>query len=203
MIVSLFDASGVALRPWAEAGYDCVAVDLQSYPRRFVHDRIRYVRSDVLAFDMPRETAFAMAFPPCTHLSIIGAPHWKAKGDGPLTEALSLVAIGWAMMLGTGAPCILENTKGRLPRFWRAPDVFVDPYQFHSLAYDGRDECYSKHTALWLGNGAHAPAASDAPKTWDKGRITRMHGGSFERSVTPGGLARAIYLANRHLVRKP
>ena len=32
IVVSLFDYTGEALRPWAEQGYDCVALDLQHSP---------------------------------------------------------------------------------------------------------------------------------------------------------------------------
>lgn len=197
VVVSLFDRTGVALRPWAEAGYECVAVDLVNDPTRVLHPRITYVQQDVLDYVMPSDVRFVMGWPPCTHLARSGARWWASKGPAALSEGLSLVAACIVQMERANAPWMIENPTGRLPRYWRKPDLHVEPWHFAGWSRRPSIDGYTKKTALWLGNGARAPAPNPiAGQRLDTKRISHAPSSSPRRSITPDGLARAIYVSN-------
>jgi hypothetical protein len=119
------------LKPWAEAGHYCVAVDLaQDQPGE--RDGIVYTKQDVFAWrpDLESEFDYIFAFPPCTDLAASGARWWEQKGIRATIETLELVEaclnicktaqLGWA----------LENPVGRLANLWRKPDVYFDPCDY-------------------------------------------------------------------------
>lgn len=197
-VVSLYDRTGRALMPWAQAGYRCVAVDLTVASARAQHPRIKYLTGDVRSFDMPRFTRFAMAWPPCTHLTNTGARWWAAKGRAALDEALSLVAAALALFHEGGSPWLLENPPGRLSRYWRAPDLYVEPWHFAGWSDDPAADSYTKKTGLWLGGGARPPVPNPVPGLPINTKyIHHAPSCSPRRSVTPQGLARAIYEGNK------
>lgn len=90
-VISLYDYTGEALRPWAEAGYDCYAYDIQhkgstsddmSYEGRITYIHADLYNSDTLLEIIGRhgtEACFMSAFPPCTDLASSGATWWKKK----------------------------------------------------------------------------------------------------------------------------
>lgn len=45
-VISLYDYTGEALRPWAEAGYECFAYDIQHEGQR-TEDGITYIHVDL------------------------------------------------------------------------------------------------------------------------------------------------------------
>lgn len=68
----LYDYSGNAAMPWAEAGVECWCVDIQhSIRRERLDGNIRYVWGDARSFRRPsgRRFVFAASFSPCTHVS--------------------------------------------------------------------------------------------------------------------------------------
>jgi len=81
-----------------------------------------------------------VAHPPCTHLSVSGAPSFKEKvADGRQQAALDFVA----MLLNAPIRKIaLENPVSIISTRIRKPDQIIQPYQF------GHDA--SKKTCLWL-----------------------------------------------------
>ena len=82
-----------------------------------------------------------VAHPPCTHLSVSGARHFKSKRmDGRQQSAVSFF-----MMLARQAsiPMIaIENPVCIISSIWRKPDQVIQPWMF------GHGE--TKATALWL-----------------------------------------------------
>ena len=99
-IVSLFDHSGFALFPWAQAGYECYAYDLQNVneTRDGVHFRcvdLNHVTSLRRIVARHRNRVWLVsAFPPCTDLSASGAPSWARKlAIDPKCQRLSLIHI--------------------------------------------------------------------------------------------------------------
>ena len=95
IVISLYDFTGEALKPWAEAGYTCHAFDIQHDEAGWV-DRfegggsIRFHKADLhdpknlnaihSAFaDKP--VAFGMAFPVCTDMAVSGAAWFKKKAE--------------------------------------------------------------------------------------------------------------------------
>lgn len=81
-----------------------------------------------------------LAFPPCTHLAVSGAPSFKKKReDGRQQEAIEF------FMLFTNLDCpkvAIENPVGIMSTYFRKPDQIINPYQFGHPT--------RKKTCLWL-----------------------------------------------------
>lgn len=199
LVLSLFDRTGNMVRPWAEAGYDCIAVDIQTDGVRVEEvgsGTIRYVEADITEYIPPRaEYQIAFAFPPCTNLAVSGARWFQEKGIDGLSNGLQLVERARRMLEWTGAPWMLENPVSVISSYWREPD-----YTFHPYEYDGftdQDNAYSKKTCLWTSDGFTMPDSAPADEYDD--RIHQL-GPSKERgdirAETPLGFARAVFEAN-------
>lgn len=81
-----------------------------------------------------------IAFPPCTHLSAIGAAQWKAKqADGRQQQALEFVRM---LMDAPIERTAVENPVGRISTAIRRPDQIIQPWMF--------GEPWTKRTCLWL-----------------------------------------------------
>lgn len=76
IVISLCDLTGNMLKPWARAGYECHAYDIQHSIRRDREcDGINYHWCDVRGLTpeaLPRPSII-FAFPPCTNLAVSGA----------------------------------------------------------------------------------------------------------------------------------
>ena len=83
-----------------------------------------------------------IAHPPCTHLAVSGARHFKAKqADGRQQSALDFVS----RLLNANVPRIaLENPISIISSKIRKPDQIIQPWMF------GHGE--TKATCLWLKN---------------------------------------------------
>ena len=152
-VISLYDFTGEALRPWAEAGYQCFAYDIQHKPspmgkmqpsdvNSFVGGgNIFYIHADLYDPETSlkiiarhnNKVTFLSAFPPCTDLAVSGAVWWKKKGEANpdfQTEAASHVER--CSMVGDAFDCsyYIENPIGALSRLWRKPDHKFDPCDF-------------------------------------------------------------------------
>ena len=81
-----------------------------------------------------------IAFPPCTHLCVSGARHFKQKiADGRQQQGIDF------FMLFANADCdkiVIENPIGIMSSKWRKPDQIIQPWQFGNK--------YQKSTCLWL-----------------------------------------------------
>lgn len=81
-----------------------------------------------------------IAFPPCTHLAVSGAAHFKKKiADGRQQQAIDF------FMEFANANCekiAIENPVSIMSTKWRKPDQYVQPYEFGDNA--------RKKTGLWL-----------------------------------------------------
>ena len=130
-------------RPWAEAGFDCVCVDLQHEGMR-TDGRITYVEADIKRYLPPRcDYQIVFAFPPCTDLANSGN-RWKAdKGLDALGDAINTVAACRRICEWSDAPYMLENPVGSLSTYWREPDYACHPWHFGKLE--------QKLTCLWTG----------------------------------------------------
>ena len=114
-VISLYDFTGEALRPWAEAGYQCFAYDIQHKPSPMGElepasvtgfekldshfplngGNIFKIHADLydesvlmkIASRHMNSAKFLSAFPPCTDLSSAGARWWKEKEkENPLFQ---------------------------------------------------------------------------------------------------------------------
>lgn len=83
-----------------------------------------------------------IAFPPCTHLAVSGARHFKEKiADGRQQDGIDF------FMLFANANCekiVIENPVGIMSSKWRKPDQIIQPYMF--------GDPFTKTTCLWLKN---------------------------------------------------
>ena len=181
-ILSLCDRSGAWSRPYQEAGYELIRVDLASGQDVRLLRRIRHPIHGILAA------------PPCDHFAASGARWWAAKGEGPLLDGLAVVdACLRAVAIYRPAWWALENPSGRLrdylgPASWTFhPRDFGDPW--------------TKRTCLWGHFTPPLPLFSERARH----RVaavagSRMHRMSSRqkdrRSETPGGFARAFFEAN-------
>lgn len=98
---------------------------------------------DVLALTErwgPNSWDLMIAHPPCTHLAVSGAAHFKRKAKEQ-AEALDFVRA----LLDAPIPRIaLENPVSVISTKIRKPEQIIQPYQFGHLA--------RKTTCLWLKN---------------------------------------------------
>lgn len=194
--LSLFDRSGVMVRPWAEAGWPCVCVDLQ-HDGVTTQDGITFVGADAKAW-RPGTYAIAFAFPPCDHLAGSGARWFQDKGLEGLHEALDLVRAAKTVCEGSGCPWMIENPVGTLATYWRQPDFIFNPSEYGGWLPGGGDR-YTKKTCIWTGGGFQLPIKRPVEPT----EGSRMHllPPSAERknlrSKTPEGFARAVFEANK------
>ena len=184
-VLSLYDYTGEALVPWAEAGYSCIAFDIQ-------HDdtvtdvfgsggSIKYVKADLhdqntlnkIAVQFQFEdVVFGMAFPVCTDLAVSGAAHFKSKFERDpefQNKAASYAKMCAQMFNELGVPYFIENPVSVLSTLWRKPDHSFHPYEYGNYIDDDEAEhprwpdyiaakdAYPKKTCLWTGNGFSMP----------------------------------------------
>ncbi|HEY5851955.1 MAG TPA: hypothetical protein VIT62_14470 [Lysobacter sp.] len=205
IVLSLFDYTGNMVRPWADAGYRCIIVDIQHGPvSSIAHPNIETVGGDIRHYLPPRgEYAAVFAFPPCTHLAVSGARWFKGKGLRKLAESIELFAKAAEICEWTGAPYLLENPVSTISSYWRKPDYSFDPCDYADYE-GGEDDRYTKKTCLWTGGGFRMPV----PHRLDPTQGSKMHllPPSSERanlrSATPMGFARAVFEANAKMARQ-
>lgn len=199
VVLSLFDYSGNMVRPWAEAGYECCAVDIKhdgTETEEIGQGSITYVEADITEYLPPRrEYAMVFGFPPCTNMAVSGARWFKDKGLEGLAEGIELVEHARNIAEWSDAPWMIENPVSTLSTYWRKPDYSFHPYEYDE--FTERDEAYSKKTCLWTSDDFEMPSI-DAAEEYDD-RIHKMapsEDRSEKRAETPIGFARAVFQAN-------
>jgi len=187
IVLSLYDYTGEALKPWAEAGYQCYAFDIQhehnieEYHEYDSGGSISYIHMDLwnrsnisklhewFEYD---NVVFGMAFPVCTDLAVSGAAHFKAKAErDPEFQTKASNHARWCADLfdALGCPYFIENPVSVLATKWRKPDYSFHPYEYGNYIHDNEAEhprwpeyiaakdAYPKKTCLWTGNGFTMP----------------------------------------------
>jgi hypothetical protein len=98
-----------------------------------------HIKGDVLDV-INRGWDCMIAFPPCTHLAVSGAKHFKQKiADGRQKEGINF------FMEMVNAPIkfiAVENPIGIMSSIYKKPTQIIHPYYF--------GDSYSKTTCLWL-----------------------------------------------------
>lgn len=186
LVLSLFDLTGNMVKPWADAGYETLCIDMQRDG------------TDILRWIPPRrDYHIVFAFPPCTDLAVSGARWFKDKGLAGLGSAIELVERARDICEWSGAPWMLENPIGTLASYWRKPDHAFHPWEF--AGHEPADN-YTKKTCLWTGGGFVMPEPFpllDAGKPDDRiHKAPPGEGRANFRSATPMGFARAVFEAN-------
>ena len=159
-VISLYDYTGEALRPWAEAGYYCIAYDIQHEDNGFDYKveifdsggSIRYRYADLhnigtldkIYDDMSgKDVTFAMAFPVCTDMAVSGAAHFAKKRErDPLFQRKAANYAIWCAELfqAIGCPYFIENPVSVLSTLWRKPDYKFHPYEYGGYIPDDQAE---------------------------------------------------------------
>ena len=168
IVLSLYDFTGEALRPWAEAGYECYAFDIQ-HPEIGKRDTfegggyIEYVQMDLWNTENIRwiqqtfskdtwrkyrgfkdpDVVFGMAFPVCTDLAVSGAAHFKAKAErDPAFQIKASNHARWCASLfeALDIPYFIENPVSRLSTLWRKPNYSFHPYEYGEYIPDSEAE---------------------------------------------------------------
>ena len=162
IVISLYDYTGEALWPWAEAGYDCYAYDIQ-HKHETIEFRyntehfasggeIHYLHADLHEFSTHQDlffqfngqkVCFAMAFPVCTDLAVSGAAHFakKAEADPLFQERAAQHAIDCADLFDDlGCPYFIENPVSVLATKWRKPDYSFHPYEYGGYIPYGEEQ---------------------------------------------------------------
>lgn len=183
IVLSLFDYTGIMVKPWAEAGYECICVDIQHPAEGRSDGNTSFIRLDLsgrssdwelLAESFAGQEVIIFCFAECTELTLSGAKHWEAKRAA--NPAFQHQAI--QPMLNTeelanklNAPYMIENPRGMLSKLWRKEDYTFDPKDFGGyLPIDDEHptypdiipprDAYSKLTCIWAGNGFKFPVKS-------------------------------------------
>ena len=218
VIWSMFDGSGIMVKPWAEAGHKCYCFNYEdanhgSYePIRVQHENITYVNCWIdEAFE---DFAYSLglgapdiifAFPDCTEFAVSGAKH-NHTGLATLINTKMIIKLA----RDYNAVYMIENPVGKLSTLFRKPDYYFNPYEYGGyMAGDEESfhprmpaqDAYTKKTYLWTGNGFVMPEKRPVPhigKFWGWAYLGGKSPKTKQlRSLTPRGFAQAVYLANR------
>lgn len=118
-------------------GHEAISCDLLPTERPGPHyqcDVLLLLYSPVEHWDL------LIAHPPCTHLAVSGARHFKGKAQ----EQASALQFVWTLLAAPIRHIALENPVSIISSRIRKPDQIIQPWQF------GHEE--SKRTCLWLKN---------------------------------------------------
>tara|TARA_R110000851_G_scaffold265061_1_gene417613 strand:+ start:904 stop:1608 length:705 start_codon:yes stop_codon:yes gene_type:complete len=186
IVISLYDYTGVAVIPWAEAGHDCYCYDIQHNENTQVKTfnsggSISYVKADLYNVEvnvllheehLNEGVVFAMAFPVCTDLAVSGAAWFKAKAERDPEFQLKAVqnAVRCSQMFKSwDVPFYIENPISVLSTQWRKPDYMFHPYEYGGYIKAGKEphplypdyiaasDAYSKKTCLWTNSKFKMP----------------------------------------------
>lgn len=202
LILSLYDLTGNMTKPWVDAGYTAVLVDMQHPAGVTQEGSVIKIGADIRngwipPRDMIDRIAFVAAFPPCDHLAVSGARWFRGKGLRKLALSIDLFATAAELCEWIGAPYMIENPVSTISTYWRKPDATFHPHHFTLLE---RDDNYSKQTCLWIGGGCVMPdSCRDFTLCAPDDRIHKAAPGPDRanyRSATPMGFARAVFNAN-------
>ena len=187
IVISLYDFTGEAVRPWALAGYECHIYDIQhpygphkqrvgskggsiTTHRKDLHRTETF--EGLLREYEGKPVVFGMGFPVCTDMAVSGAAHFKRKAEA--NPSFQIDAVGYAVDCGDffealGVPYFIENPVSVLATQWRKPDYNFHPYQYgeylddHEAVhprwpdYIADRDAYTKKTCLWTGGGFVMP----------------------------------------------
>ena len=183
-VISLFDLTGEAVKPWADAGYHTFIFDMQHTEESIQqattgHLYIRKVGGDASTWAEPiarimevYDVVMLYSFAPCTDLAISGN-RWRvakaAANPNYIADAMTLVYIARDIAEAYQVPYMIENPVGLVSSEWKKPDYIFQPYQMGGYLPEddvspfpnvipARD-AYTKKTCLWTGNGFVMPEA--------------------------------------------
>jgi hypothetical protein len=172
-ILSLCDGTGAWSKPYRDAGYEIIAIDLPS---------------DVRLMKVPTQKIHGiLAAPPCTVFALSGVSWHRTKGE--MLHGLGIVS-ACLRIITACAPSwwALENPVGTLVHYLGPPVDYFDPCDY--------GDPYTKRTALW---GKFTMPTKDRVIPTE-GSKTHFYGPTkdraIKRSITPTGFANAFANVN-------
>lgn len=209
------------LRPWAEYGYTCWALDLDNKGKPPEQHKsggiIHFIEADLLqdrwiSWCEQKRSLILFGFPPCTDMAVSGAGHFLNKAIQNINfdeEAAHLARTVEFIGNVCGCPWFAENPVSTLATLWRKPDVIWEPYEYGGYLpypdvhprwpeYIPPYDNYPKKTCLWTGNGYVLPPKIPMPVVEGYStQHTKLGGKSKKtkqiRSETPRGFALANF----------
>ena len=226
IVISLYDYTGEALKPWAKNGYECYAFDIQHtsnamewfYDDDGVLGSINYRHADLHDYDTHRKifkefnhkrVVFGMAFPVCTEFKRKEEAN-PGFQDEAVQHAIDCEHLFWHF----DCPYFIENPVSVLATKWRKPDYSFHPYEYGEYIPDDEAEhprwpdyiapkdAYTKKTCLWTSESFRMPHRLPTCKPNGYSAQHLKLGGKSKRtkdirSATPRGFATAVYEFNR------
>lgn len=204
LLISLFDYTGNASRPYRENGWEVIQVDNQLGLDIFDFNIINVLNQ--YKYSLPIIGIIAMI--PCTDYALSGAKHFKAKDlDGRTDKSQKLVEVTKNII------DFLDNE--RLLRFWQIENPMsrihklndwmgdvklkFNPCDFAGYDPNPDNSRYNKQTWLW-GNFNIPEKKRLEPIYKENPGWVKFGGNSLKtknaRSITPLGFAYAFYEAN-------
>ena len=206
-IISLFDKSGVWSKPYKDAGYNVIQVDIQLGIDvfEFMEDVMQQVREGLE--EGVKVTVYGiLAAPPCTDFSASGAWKWVDKESQPADydnnhtfEFKNTIEHSIFMVMATLEIIAqlepegfysLENPVGRLNKL--VPEV-GDPWYFQPSDFG---DPYTKKTGLY--GKFNKPVKTPVLPLFGSEITAKMNSKQKDkRSQTPRGFAEAFFKANQ------
>ena len=212
IVISLYDFTGEALKPWAEAGYSCYAYDIQ-HPENIARcmtykngGHVTFLHADLHDHNTlnaiqdefsDQPVVFGMAFPVCTDMAVSGAAHFKRKAEvNPSFQDEAVSYAVWCARLFNSlhVPYFVENPVSVLATKWRKPDHSFHPYEYGGYIHDDQAEhprwpeyiaakdAYPKKTCLWTGNGFVMPWTDPVQPEQGYSKQHKKLGGKSQRT---------------------
>lgn len=194
-LLSLFDYSGRWCKPYVEAKWNVIQIDIKLGTDIMDVD-LAWLDKNI--FSKSLRVHGILAAPPCTDFAVSGAQYWKAKDkDGRTENSLRLVKQTLKIIdICNPDFWALENPVGRLPKL--LPEIgkpwYFQPYWFGNP--------YTKKTGLWGHfNQPKKNNVVEPQRVCSQGSWVQRLGGKSEktkelRSLTPLGFAYAFYEVN-------
>ena len=205
--ISLYDYTGNVLKPWAEAGYECYALDIQHDNCRKQHfdggGIIHFMEWDAFApdqqwvHDLAAQCGAGFAFTPCTDMAVSGARWFKGKGLRRLAKSIEMFAVAAEILDNVDGPTMQENPVSTISTYWRKPDHTFNPHDYTGFC---KDDNYTKKTCLWTNEQFVMPPANTLDLGAPDDRIHKAAPGEERanfRSATPMGFTQAVFLSNQ------
>lgn len=179
--------SGAVRDAFIRQGHNAISCDLLPS----VSNLGQHIIGDVIPL-LTENWDMIIAFPPCTHLAVSGAKHFKKKiADGRQQQGIDF----FMHFTKCKCPFAIENPVGIMSTKWRKPDQIIQPYQF--------GDSFQKKTCLWL----NKLPKLEYTKIVDKGKISILKSGKkipewysnsnhktrkYDRAITFPGIAKAM-----------
>lgn len=206
VLISLFDYTGNASKPYRENGWNVIQVDIQHGIDILEWNYVRWYQDQEYYSTLPEVGIIAMV--PCTDYALSGARHFAAKdADGRTEYSQKLVAktkeiIDFFDNMRVLIFWQIENPMSRIHKLnhWMGnPKLKFNPRDFAGYDPMPSDSQYNKMTWLWgkfnLPKSKPLPALSKEYPGFKK-----LGGKSLKtknaRSVTPLGFSYAFYEFN-------